>query len=85
MRLVWLPRGTFSWEDAVPGWSWVLALWWAEPCLGASPAAVVGPLVFRQSAADGWGCVPSQLVWPEVSQHCGLRALGWGQVLEKMS
>ena len=33
-------------------------------------------------SADGWGCVPTLfVVWPEVSQHWSLQAVGWGQVL----
>ena len=32
--------------------------------------------------ADGWGCIPALLVvWPQVSQHWSLQAVGWGQVL----
>ena len=37
---------------------------------------------FRKPSADGWGCVPTLLVvWPDVSQHWSLQAVGWGQVL----
>ena len=36
-------------------------------------------------SADGWGCVPTQLVvWLVASQHWSLQAVGWGQVLVLM-
>lgn len=45
-----------------------------------------GGCVLRKSlgsqSVDGWGCVPTMVVvWPKVSQHQSLQALGWGQVL----
>jgi len=37
-------------------------------------------------SADRWGCVPPLwLVWPEVSHHCSLQAIGWGWVLVLMT
>ena len=33
-------------------------------------------------SAAGWGCIPTQfVVWPEVSLHRSLQAVGWDQVL----
>ena len=61
--------------------------------LGLGP--LVGRAMFRGSSwlrkslgslsADGWGCVPVQLVWPKASQHWSVQAVGWGQVLVLMT
>ena len=71
----------------------VPAHWWMELGLGL----LVGRTMYRGScglrkslgiilSADGWGCVPTQLVaWPEVSKHWHLQAVGWSQALELMN
>ena len=68
------------------------ARWWAELGLGplVGRAMSRGGCELRKSlgslSADGWGCVPTQLVvWLELSQHWYLQAVGWGQVLVLMS
>ena len=60
-----------------------MSLWWAGPC---QEVYLAGSCVLRKTLSslcvDGWGCVPTPLVvWPEVSQHRSLQAVGWGQVL----
>ena len=47
------------------------------PCVGASPEAAVGSLVFSLFAG-GWGYVLTYLiVWPEVFRHWRLQAVRW--------
>ena len=66
-------------EGGASGWNWVLALWWAGPCLGACPEAAVGSLVFRQPVSWWVGLRSCLLVvWYEASQHWSLQAVGWG-------
>ena len=72
------------------------AHWWVELGLGLLVGRAVcrgmsrGDCGLRMSlgslSSDGWGYVPTQLVvWPEVSQHWSLQAVGWGQVLALMN
>ena len=69
--------------------------WWVELGLGPLAGRALpwcesrGDCGLRKSlgslSADGWGCVPAQLVvWPEASQHWSLQAVGWSQVLVLM-
>ena len=46
--------GSCFWRLPTGGLSWVLALWWAGPCLEAA----VGPLVFRQPVCRWVGLCP---------------------------
>ena len=62
-------------------WSWILALWWAGPCLGVCVEGLWAQEVLGHLPADGWHCVPALLVvWPEVSQHWSSQDVGWDQV-----
>ena len=68
------------------------ALLWVELGLIPLVVRVMSSGVFRGGGTlrmtlsslsdDGWGCALTLLVvWPEVSQHWRLQAVGWGQVL----
>ena len=69
----------------------VPAQWWVELGLGPLVGRAVSMDVSRGGyglrkplgslTADGWDCVPAQLVaWPEASQHWCLQVVGWGSV-----
>ena len=67
----------------IGGWSWVLALWWARPCLGA----LLEEAVYLRSLYAAFLLMGASMlvIWPEASQHWHLQALGWDQVLALMS
>ena len=49
------------------------------------PQVAVCPLVLRKLVCWWVGlCSPQLVVWPEVSQHCHIQAVRWGQVLALM-
>ena len=54
------------------------AFWWID----LSSGSLVGRAVSRGhlEVAVGWGCVHALVVWSEVSQHCSLQSVGWGQI-----
>ena len=73
------------WEGLVPT-HWCLELG-LIPLVGRvmSRRVFIGGSWLRMTlgslSVDGWGCVPTLLVvWPEVSWHWSLQAIGWGSV-----